>query len=224
MVMEKYLNKVIHGDCLEVMKQLPDKCIDLVLTDIPYNVSKKHGGLREIDYGEWDKDITPDMVKNWCGEFIRISKGSVYIFCADQQFSNIFCQLEDAGMLVRKYEWLKTNPNVMNGQHFWLSSGELCVCAKWPGTYYDGNCEKAYRVVGSPTDRVHPTQKPISIMEEFIIRSSKEGDIVLDPFGGSCTTAVAAENLKRKWICVEKEEKYVNICNARLGAVTKGLF
>ncbi len=218
------INQVIHGDCLEVIKQWPDKCIDLVLTDIPYNISKKHGGLREIDYGEWDKYITPEIVSKWVQEMVRLCKGTIYIFCADQQFSDIFRQLEVNGMIVRKYEWLKTNPNVMNGQHFWLSSGELCVCAKWPNTYFNGNCEKGYRILGSPQDRVHPTQKPLQIMEEFITRSSNENDIILDPFGGSCTTAIAAENLNRKWICIEKEEKYVNICRERIDSLTKQLF
>ena len=218
------LNQVIHGDCLEVMKTFPDKSIDLVLTDIPYGVSKEHGGLREIDYGEWDKNISPEIVASWVGEMARVSKGSVYIFCADRQFSNIFNQLESLGFIVRKYEWLKTNPNVMNGQHFWLRSGELCVCAKRPQSYYNGNCEKAYRIMGSPTDRIHPTQKPVEIMQEMITRSSEEGGVVLDPFGGSCTTAVACKMLKRNYICIEKEEKYVNICNARIAATTSPMF
>lgn len=218
------LNKVIQGDCFEVMRTLPDKCIDLVLTDIPYSISQEHGGLREIDYGEWDKDISPELVSSWVEQMARITKGSVCVFCGDGQFSNIFNQLKDLGFIVRKYQWLKTNPSVMNGQHFWLSSGELCVCAKRPQSYYNGNCEKAYKISKSPTDRLHPTQKPIEIMEELIMRSCPVGGVVLDPFAGSGTTAVACHNLNRKYICIEKEPKYVQICNDRIGALSNSLF
>lgn len=215
---------IICGDSLEVMKTFADKSFDLVLTDIPYGVSQDHGGLREIDYGEWDKNVTPEMVTAWVTAIARVSKGSVYIFCADQQFSQIFNQLEDLGMIVRKFEWLKTNPNVMNGQHFWLSSGELCVCAKWPSTYYNGNCEKAYKILGSPTDRNHPTQKPVELFEEMIIRSCPEGGVVLDPFAGSGTTGVAAHNLKRKYVLIEKDPKYVQLCRDRLSAQATPMF
>lgn len=215
-MVENYINKVIWGDALATMRAFPNACVDAVITDIPYNISQEHGGLREIDYGEWDKNITIGTVNDWVDEMARLTKGSLYIFCADQQFSHIFTQLEKLGFIVRKYEWLKTNPNVMNGQNFWLSSGELCVCAKLPSSYYNGNCEKAYKVIGAPTGRVHPTQKPIELMNEFIVRSVPEGGIVLDPFAGSGTTLRACKDQNRNYIGIETDEKYVAICNERL--------
>lgn len=218
------LNKIHNVDCMEFMKTLPDKCVDLVVTDIPYNISQEHGGLREIDYGEWDKNISIETVLSWTDQIARITRGSIYIFCADQQFSHVFVALENKGMIVRKYEWLKTNPNVMNGQHFWLSSGELCVCAKYPSAFYNGNCEKAYKIFSSPTDRVHPTQKPVEIMEELIFRSSKEGDVVFDPFIGGGTTAVACKKLKRNFIGCEIEPIYFKIAQERIDSMTAQLF
>lgn len=60
-----YINKVINGEFLEITKNWPNECIDLVCTDIPYGISQKHGGLREIDYGEWDKGISINLVMEW---------------------------------------------------------------------------------------------------------------------------------------------------------------
>src|SRR3990167_5463451 len=113
----KYENEIICGDSLEIMRQMPNESVDLVVTDIPYNISQKHGGLREIDYGDWDKDITIETVIDWTREIIRVSKNGVYIFCADEQFSYIFEECKKSDMIVRKYQWLKPNPNIMNGQH-----------------------------------------------------------------------------------------------------------
>ena len=71
-------------------------------------------------------------------------------------------------------------------------------------------------------NELHPTQKPVSVMAEII--ASNVGDLILDPFGGSCTTAVACKMLKRNYICIEKEGKYVNICHERLNATTSPMF
>lgn len=217
--MEQYINTIQNVDCLEFMKKLPDKCIDLVCTDIPYNISQKNGGLREIDYGEWDKGITTEKVLEWTREMIRVSKNGVYIFCADEQFSYIFEECKKADMITRKYCWTKPNPNIMNGQHFWLSSAELCVMAKKRNAPFYGNCEKAYRMISAPTSsqgREHPTQKPIEVIADFIKVSSKENDIILDPFLGSGTTAVACKQLKRNYIGCEISSKYCEIAKKRL--------
>ena len=96
------MNEVICGDSLEIMRGYKDKQFDLVLTDIPYNISQKHGGLREIDYGEWDKGITLDTVVKWTDEMIRVSKNGVYIFCADQQFSTVFNRCEEKGLIAKQ--------------------------------------------------------------------------------------------------------------------------
>ena len=65
----------------------------------------------------------------------------------------------------------------------------------------------------------HPTQKPVALIENIIKHSSNEGDVILDPFAGSCTTAVACKNLNRRYICIEKEQEYCDIGQARLDAI-----
>ncbi len=221
------LNKIHNIDSLLFMKDLPDNSVDLVVTDIPYNISQKNGGLREIDYGEWDKNIDIQLVLLWVREMIRVSKNGVYIFCADQQFSYIFQECESKDLITRKYEWLKPNPNIMNGQHFWLSSGELCVMAKKRNTPFYGNCEKAYKTISAPTvaqGREHPNAKPIEIMADFIKMSSKEGEIILDPFAGGGSTLVACKMLKRNYIGCELQKEYCDIIEARLNSISNTLF
>ena len=213
---QEMINEIVCGDCLEGMKLMPDKSVDLVVTDIPYNISQEHGGLRDIDYGEWDKNITIDSVLIWINEMIRISRNGLYVCCADQQFSYIFNECLKHDLITRKFEWLKPNPNIMNGQCFWLSSGELVVCAKTRNGIYNGNCEKAYKVIQAPRDRQHPTQKPIELLLRFIEISSNKNDLILDPFMGSWTTARACKDLGRNFIGFEISEKYCKIGEERL--------
>ena len=216
MTWQDKINKVNQQDCLDLMKEMSDKCVDLVITDIPYNISQENGGLREIDFGEWDKGITIEMVLNWTREMIRISKNGVYIFCADEQFSFIFEECKKSDLITRKFCWLKPNPNIMNGQHFWLSSAELCVMAKVRNGLFNGNCEKAYKIISSPTNRSHPTQKPIELFSDFILKSSNENDLIFDPFMGSWTTARACMDLGRNFIGAELSEEYCEIGRNRL--------
>ncbi len=210
------INKVICGDFLATTKDWLNECVDLVVTDIPYGISQKHGGLREIDYGEWDKEISISLVMEWTEEMLRLSKNGVAIFCADEQFSYIFKKCQDWGMITRKFVWQKTNPNVMNGDKFWLSSGELCVLAKEPSATFNGNCEKAYKISPAPQDRLHPNQKPIDIMQKLIAMQSNENDLIFDPFCGSGTTLRAAKDLKRRFIGIEQDAKYAKIAEDRL--------
>lgn len=72
--------------------------------------------------------------------------------------------------------------------------------------------------------RNHPTQKPISLMRWCLEKYSKDGDLILDPFAGSCTTAIACKELNRNYICIERESEYIKVCNERLETVTNTLF
>jgi len=126
-----------------------------------------------------------------------------------------------------KFEWIKPNPNIMNGQHFWLSSGELCVMAKKRNTPFYGNCEKAYRLVSAPTvaqGREHPNAKPIEVMADFLRMSSKEGETILDPFSGGGSTLIACKMLKRNYIGCEISPEYVKIAEDRIKSISNTLF
>lgn len=212
---EDFLNKVIQGDCLEVMKQMPDKCVDLVLTDIPYDaVNRETNGLRNLDKGVADVLTVPlpELIK----EILRVCKGSVYIFCGFEQISPICNELGLKKINPRLIIWEKTNPSPMNGQVTWLSGVEPCVFGKFPNAVFNSSCRNTVLRFPSGESKIHPTQKPIELFKTLIDVSSNEGDLILDPFLGSGTTAVAAKQLGRNYIGIELSQKYVDIANERL--------
>lgn len=194
------LNKIICGDCLEVMKKLPDKCVDLVLTDPPYGIAKKWVGGKGHGWGkarkegevrnEWDLEAPSQELFN---EIIRVSKNQ--IIWGGNYFN-----------LPASRCWLVWNKPERN---FSLAEAELA----W--TSFD----KVVRVFDchrSDTGRVHPTQKPIKLMKWCIDKYSDENMTILDPFLGSGTTAVACKQLNRNFIGIEISPEYCKIAEERL--------
>ena len=208
--------RLIKGDCLELMKGIPDKSIDLTLTDIPYGVvNRESNGLRCLD--KQMADVVDFEIKDIVSEFARITKGSVYVFCGTEQVSELRAEMIKAGMSTRLVIWNKTNPSPMNGQHIWLSSVECCVFGKFPKATFNEHCKGSVLNFPSGRGKVHPTEKPLKLFEYLVTVSSNEGDMVLDPFMGSGTTGVAAKNTNRKFIGIELDEKYFEIAKERIG-------
>ena len=204
-----------NGDCVDVMKSLPDKCIDLVLTDIPYGeVNRKSNGLRNLDKGL--ADVVTFNLENALSECFRVSKGSIYIFCGTEQVSEIRQYFSDKGLTTRLCIWEKTNPSPMNGQHMWLSSIECCVYAKHKNATFNEHCKSYVWKFSTAQGKLHPTMKPLKLISYLIETSSKEGDIVLDFTMGSGTTGVAAINMKKQFVGIEKEQKYFDIACKRI--------
>lgn len=209
MDIESITNKIINADCMDILKQLPDGCIDLVLTDIPYGeVNREDNGLRNLDKG--CADTVKFNLQALIKQFIRINKGSIYIFCGTEQVSEIRKNLVDADYSTRLIIWEKTNPSPMNGEVIWLSGIECCVYGKLKGATFNEHCKNTVLRYPVCTDkfRFHTTQKPLRMFEYLVNVSSNENDLVLDCFSGSGTTAVACHNLKRRFICIEKNYDY----------------
>jgi site-specific DNA-methyltransferase (adenine-specific) len=120
---------LLKGDCMEIMREFPDGCVDLVLTDIPYGVvSRETNGLRKFDKGL--ADVPTFDLNEFLGHASRITKGSIYIWCGTEQISEIRGYLASNQFSTRVGVWEKTNPSPINGQHIWLSGIELCVYGK----------------------------------------------------------------------------------------------
>lgn len=235
------INQIIHGDCLEVMKTFPDKSVDLVLTDPPYGTT----GL------EWDK--VPNLEVMW-SEIVRIVKdSSAIVMTSSQPFTTDLIN-SNRGMYRYSWVWNKKiggNPLIAKYQPLKVHE-DICVFSKKSHNYYPIMRQGVLRKKGGGKSKLldmemsittndnyyptsvlefsnavrgaHPTQKPVDLFSYLVGTYSKEGDTILDPFGGSCTTAVACVHLKRNYICIEKEEKYVNICNQRLATTTSPMF
>lgn len=223
------LNTVYNEDCLETMKRMADKSVDLVLTDIPYEEC-------DVDNnGIWDKNTNmKDMVKAdkktfdldiFLKEIDRICKGSFYIFCGIEQVSQIRKYFNVKGTTTRLIIWEKTNPMPINGQYVFLSGIETCVWARKSGATFNASCRNTvFRYPLGIDTTSHPTTKPLKLFEEFIKISTNENDIVYDPCCGSGTTAIACKSLGRNFIGSEIDKDYYDIIQKRLQKVQGSLF
>lgn len=224
--------KLLKGDCLELMKGIPDESIDAVITDPPYNISRGNRfasmGRSGIDFGEWDKGF--DQVP-YLNEVFRILKmGGTAVIFNSQQNVGLLNQYADEHNLLFKdvVYWVKSNPMPRNRDRRYVTSVENAVTMvkngeKWTfnrqrSTYENGLFK--YPIV-SQKERIHPTQKPVQLMEDLVRIHSNESDVILDPFLGSGSTGVACINTKRNFIGMEVNEEYFNKAKNRIELVQK---
>ncbi len=237
-------NQIIQGDCLEVMKGISDKSIDLILTDPPYNASNFKREFKNKSYypinEEWDKNFTLDYIK----EITKKLKdnGSLLLFCSHHNLPEICLELKQYIKIKQFLHWIKTNPfpsvsNVYtfsveyiifstNGKNYWGNS----INDNNKGGYIfnkNNNIKKDtfhYPTVSGKERTKHKTQKPRLLIKELLETHSNKGDIVLDPFLGSGTTAVACKELGRRYIGIEISEEYCEIARRQIKAVPELLF
>jgi site-specific DNA-methyltransferase (adenine-specific) len=212
-----------NDDCMNIFPNLADGSISLTLTDIPYDeVNRKSGGLRNLDKSH--ADIMTFPLDDFIDEVVRVTFGSIYIFCGSGQVSHIRRRLIDHGLSVRHCIWEKINPSPMNGQYTWLSSIENCVFARKHGAYFDikERCKSAVWKFPIEKYKGHPTPKPVELMEKLIQASSQPEDIVFDPCMGSGAVGIAAKRCRRKFIGFELNETYYNITKERIETAVRG--
>jgi DNA modification methylase len=229
---------ILEGDCFELMKKIDNKSIDLILVDPPYQISKssnfkkysksaskdiitKYGGI-SIDFGDWDKEeIDWDLLFK---EYHRVLKdGGTLIFFYDIWKSNTIKQIADKYKFKqpRVCSWVKTNPVPINSKINYLSNAVeyffTFVKVKSPTFHseYDNGIYK-YPICHGKERYEHPTQKPLLLISDLIKKHSNEGDVVLDTFAGTGTTGHASILLNRKYILIEREEKYIDIIKNRI--------
>jgi len=244
--LEGMLNKIICGDCLEVMPDIPDKSIDMILCDLPYGTTAC----------KWDTIIPFEPL--W-EQYKRIIKDNgAIVLTASQPFTSALVM---SNIKMFKYEWiwekeqgtnqnlckispLKKHENIVvfckektiyNPQ---FSAGNPYIVKRYnkiekdpiigleqkkidtinTGKRYPTTIIKANREL---KNRFHPTQKPVALFEYLIKTYTNEGDLVLDNCIGSGTTAVACINTGRNFIGIEKDPKYVDIANKRIKDLIK---
>lgn len=167
----------------------------------------------KTDYGQWDKDYTLDDLEKVINEFYRIlRKGGSCIIFFDLWKMETLKGLLSKFSKHRLIEWIKTNPMPINQHATYLSNArEIAIsCVKGGKATFNSKYDNGiyeYPIYGGK-DRFHPTQKSLPLFEELITKHSNEGDIVVDPYAGSGTTALAAKNTNRIFICGEPDEDY----------------
>ncbi len=225
------------GDCYKLLKQLPDRSIDLILTDPPYNLNPYSTGNLKM---KWRKDFNNDIA-GWDKESLNVEAlleeykrilsptGNIFIFTAYNligKFHKLFDPVFDTFQIM---VWHKTNPAPKLRKTSFLNSCEL-ICCMWNKghTWNFSKQNKMHNFFESPIcmgkERLnHPTQKPVRLLKHIVAIASNEGDVVLDNFMGVASTGEASLRLGRQFIGFELNEKYFSQAGQRLDRVEKEL-
>ena len=248
------LNNIHQGDCVELLKRIPDNSVDLIFADPPYNL-QLNGDLFRPDTSkvdavddEWDKfDSFAEydrFTNQWLAECHRVLKptGSIWVIGSYHNIFRVGTALQNIGFwILNDIIWVKTNPmpnfkgTRFNNAHetlIWATKSQsskftfhyhsmkvmnddLQMRSDWVIPICQGN--ERIKVNGM---KAHSTQKPEELLYRVLISSSNPGDIVLDPFSGSGTTAAVAKRLGRNYIAFERDEFYISVARERLEKIT----
>jgi len=251
---ESYINQILQGNNWELLEQLPEKSVDLIFADPPYNLQLENQLYRpnqsKVDgvFDQWDQfeslQAYDDFTRRWLTACKRVLKdnGTIWVIGSYHNIYRVGAIMQDLGFwFLNDILWIKTNPmpNFMgtrfNNAHetmLWASkekgakytfhykslktyNDDLQMRSDW----YIPICSGRERLKNEAGEKVHSTQKPEELLFRVILSSSNAGDLVLDPFSGSGTTAAVAKRLGRRFVGLEKEEVYVKASRERLAQV-----
>ena len=247
-------DKIVLGDCIEVLNQMPEESVDLIFADPPYNLQLAGELLRPnnskvmgVD-NDWDqfnsfKDYD-EFSKKWLKACQRVLKqtGSLWVIGSYHNIFRIGSVLQDLGFwILNDIIWRKTNPMPnFRGRRFTNAHETLIWCGKNSSakryTFNYDSMKSLNEGLQMRSDwllplctggerlkrnghKAHPTQKPESLISRVILSTSKPGDLIVDPFSGSGTTAAVAKRFSRQFIGIEQSKEYVEISRQRLQAV-----
>ena len=236
---------IVNGDCLEVLKTIPDESVDCILTDPPYNLGLfmhnrntnlakmrdnqfAYAGWDNIEYEEWCSNMR-EFLKE-CSRILK-PKGTLISFMSIIKVESFIRFAEEVGFYYKTTGiWHQKNPMPRNMNLQFVNSTESWVYfinRGTSGTFHNNGkvvhdyLESSVTPLSEKKHGKHPTQKPLSIMKQLINLTTNEGDIVLDPFMGSGSSCVAAALLNRNFIGIELNESYFDITSKRLEEVLK---
>lgn len=222
--------QVRHGDALEELASLPDKSVDLVLTDPPYFLPAEHYAMRT----RWARSLSDlSIIEHFLGAVVdqaaRILKptGAFVCFCDGQSYPVIYSRAYLAFDRIADCVWDKGTIGMGSG----IRRGHELILVGIPATSstgaWPGWLPSVIRWAPIPTDkRAHPAQKPVEVLRPFIRAIVPEGGVVVDPFAGSGSVGWAARLEQRQAILIERDANYVREIPARLGLAgfADGLF
>jgi site-specific DNA-methyltransferase (adenine-specific) len=246
-MIEKYLNRIIQGDCLTLLKDIPDNSIDITFADPPFNLKKKYNSTKD--------SLALQEYLNWCevwvNQMVRITKptGSIFLHNIPRWLTYYSAFLNKIAHFKHWISWdAPTSPMGKSlqpahyGILFYAKDPQQTKfyeiryphkrCRKCDYLHKDYGGKKAglhpfgplvsdvwtdiHRIKHNKYRDEHPCQLPVHLLERIILMSTDENDIVLDPFSGTGTTAIAAKRLGRKYVGLELDEEYVQISESKL--------
>ena len=241
----KHHLRLYQGDCLDLLALIPESSVDLIFADPPYFLSNGgitcHAGrMVSVNKGAWDKSKGPDanheFNRAWLAACQRVLKpnGSLWVSGTTHVIHSVGFAMQQLGFkLLNDISWVKPNPPPNLSCRYFTHATETIIWAardkKSRHTFNyklmkETNRGKQMKSVWEikPPEKwekkfgKHPTQKPVALLERILLASSNEGDLVLDPFSGSGTTALAALKLRRTAIGLELSYDYLALTTQRL--------
>ena len=237
--------RLLKGDCVEILNRARENSVDMIFADPPYFLSNGgitcHAGkMVSVNKGKWDKSkgVTENHKFNleWLKACQRVLKpnGTIWVSGTTHIIYSIGFAMQELGYkILNDIVWYKRNaPPNLSCRYFTHSTEIVLWAAKNTKSkhYFDyqsmkkinngkqmrnvwemGSTQKEEKKFGK-----HPTQKPLELLKRIVLSSTKEGDLILDPFCGSSTTGVAAAILNRKYVGIDLEEEYLNLSKRRL--------
>lgn len=218
--------QLYNDDCLKVLKAMPSNSIDLVVTDPPFIIETSGAGI----YKQADKQYVKELnfMKDGFSdevldELCRVMKKiNVYFFCSQKQIIPLLDYfVKEKKCNWNLLRWAKVNPVPACGNKY-LTDTEFILFFREKGVRIGGTFATKFTYYLSPLNQKdkklygHPTVKPLELVERFVLNSSEEGGVILDPFMGSGTTGAAAKKNNRDFIGIELEPKYFDIAKKRI--------
>ena len=248
------LDRILQGDCVEVLNSLPESSVDLIFADPPYNLQLQQDlyrpNMTRVDAvnDAWDQfedfKAYDDFTRAWLTACRRVLKenGTLWVIGTYHNIYRIGALMQDLGFwFLNDIIWIKTNPMPnFRGVRFTNAHETLLWACKHKGARYTFNhhamrqlnddlqmrsdwllplCPRSERLKENGR-KAHPTQKPEALLYRIILSSSQPGDVLLDPFLGSGTSAAVAKKLNRHWLGIERESDYVRLAQKRIDEVS----
>lgn len=232
---EYELNNIYCADCYDAIKKIPDKSVDCIYTDIPYEyvdggcssseMALRMRKIQKVELYNEGIDLRKGIDYSIFYEFVRVLKKiNIFIWCSKEQiFPILEWFVKNTDCTYNILTWNKTNPSPMcNGN--WLPDIEYCLYFNKKSKLNDGYELKSKWYVSQKNKKdkdhyIHPTIKPLPLVERHLLHTTQPNDIVLDTFMGSGTTAVACKNIGRNFIGFELSEKWHKIACDRLNNI-----
>ena len=229
------MNKLIHGDCLESLKKMPNESIDLIVTDPPYPVTSRgsagnSGGMLQKDINKKGKVFAHNSIdcSEYAPEFYRVLKDGSHCYVMTNHINliNMLNTFTANGFhFIKSLIWDKGNK--IMGQYYMSQFEYVLFFRKGKGVKIN-NCGTSdiisvpnKKQKGEDGKNLHDTEKPIGLMNVLIDNSSKEGDLVLDPFMGIGAAGVSATWLNRNFIGIELDDEYFEVAKNRIESINK---
>ena len=220
-----FINEVTCIDWQDGIKQVLDNSIDLVITDPPYGM-KFQSNYRKVQHKSIQNDDNLDWLESWVIELKRVCKDEahLYIFCSWHNI-DLFKQIVGAYFKVKNILiWEKNNTGMGDLEGDYAPKYEMILFCSNGSKKLNGGRDANILKAKRTGNENHPTEKPVNLISYLIEKSSNKGDLVLDTFAGSFSTAQACKQKERNWICFEIEEDYCRTAKNLLNGVSVSLF